>query len=92
MLADAAPDRIGPGFAPDPTTSRVTAKRVRATVAAACDEILTRAGRALGPAPLALDAEHAKRVSDLTLYVRQHHAERDLASLGLALADGPAPW
>ena len=92
VLANAARDSAGPGFAPGPSAPRITAKRVRATVAAACDEILTRAGRALGPAPLALDAEHAKRVSDLTLYVRQHHAERDLASLGLALADGPAPW
>lgn len=91
-VADGVSDSAGPGFAPDPSTPRVTAKRVRATVAAACDEILTRAGRALGPAPLALDAEHAKRVSDLALYIRQHHAERDLASLGSALVDGPAPW
>ncbi|KZX22513.1 hypothetical protein ACH61_00279 [Rathayibacter tanaceti] len=50
-----------------------------------------RAGRALGPAPLALDAEHSKRVADLTLYVRQHHAERDDAALGRAvLASGAA--
>ena len=37
---------------------------------------------ALGPAPLALDPVHAARVADLTLYLRQHHAERDLAALG----------
>ena len=91
-VADGVSVSAGPGFAPDPSTPRVTAKRVRATVAAACDEILTRAGRALGPAPLAFDAEHPKRVSDLTLYIRQHHAERDLASLGSALVDGSAPW
>ncbi|WP_244255972.1 hypothetical protein [Rathayibacter sp. VKM Ac-2760] len=55
------------------------------------EEILLRAGRALGPAPLALDAEHAKRVADLALYVRQHHAERDDAALGRAvLASGEA--
>lgn len=71
---------------------RLTAKRVRSAVARACDEIIDRAHRALGPAPLALDAAHAKRVADLQLYVRQHHAERDQASLGAALADGPAPW
>ena len=37
------------------------------------------------------DAEHAQRVSDLRLYVRQHHAERDVADLGRqVLADaGP---
>lgn len=61
------------------------AKRVRASVAGAAEEIVVRAGRALGPAPLALDAEHAKRVADLTVYVRQHHAERDDAALGRAL-------
>ncbi len=72
--------------------ARLTAKRVRATVARASDEIIDRAHRALGPAPLALDAAHAKRVADLQLYVRQHHAERDQASLGSALAGGPAPW
>ncbi|NQX16206.1 acyl-CoA dehydrogenase family protein [Rathayibacter sp. VKM Ac-2857] len=65
------------------------AERVRGTVASAVEEILLRAGRALGPAPLALDAEHAKRVADLALYVRQHHAERDDAALGRAvLASG----
>ena len=74
---------------PDP---RLLAKRVRATVARACEEILARAGHALGPAPLALDAAHAKRVADLQLYVRQHHAERDVASLGESLASGDAPW
>ncbi|WKK70724.1 acyl-CoA dehydrogenase [Rathayibacter oskolensis] len=67
------------------------AKRTRASVAGAVEEILLRAGRALGPAPLALDAEHAKRVADLSLYVRQHHAERDDESLGRAvLASGSA--
>ena len=44
-------------------------------------------GHALGPAPLAFDAEHARRVADLTLYVRQHHAERDLAALGAAVLE-----
>jgi len=70
------------------------AKRVRGTVAGAVEEILLRAGRALGPAPLALDAEHAKRVADLALYVRQHHAERDDAALGRAVLAGgeTAEW
>jgi alkylation response protein AidB-like acyl-CoA dehydrogenase len=71
---------------------RLLAKRVRATVARACEEVVLRSGRALGPAPLALDAAHAKRVADLQLYVRQHHAERDLASLGEGIAAGDAPW
>lgn len=92
-LADGdAPAAESAAFTQDSAEPRLVAKRVRATVAAACDEVLTRAGRALGPAPLALDEQHAKRVSDLTLYIRQHHAERDLASLGSALANGPSPW
>lgn len=70
----------------------VLALRVRATVTEAVDEVIRRAGRALGPAPLALDAAHAKRVADLQLYVRQHHAERDQEALGQAVADGDAPW
>jgi hypothetical protein len=41
-------------------------------------------GHALGPAPLAFDEDHARRVADLELYLRQHHAERDLARLGEA--------
>ncbi|WP_228498735.1 acyl-CoA dehydrogenase family protein [Frigoribacterium sp. VKM Ac-1396] len=76
---------------------RLLAKRVRGTVAHACDEVLARASRALGPAPLATDAAHAKRVADLQLYLRQHHGERDDASLGQtvlsdAVADGRAAW
>lgn len=67
---------------------RLLAKRVRAVVARAVDDALTHVAHALGPAPLAQDADHAKRVADLGLYVRQHHAERDDASLGAALAEG----
>ncbi|WP_435093301.1 PIG-L family deacetylase [Clavibacter michiganensis] len=66
---------------------RLLAKRVRAVVARAVDETLTHVAHALGPAPLAQDADHAKRVADLGLYVRQHHAERDDAALGGALAE-----
>ena len=47
--------------------------------------MLARAAHALGPAPLALEAEHAKRVADLQVYVRQQHAERDDVSLGGAV-------
>ena len=42
----------------------------------------SRTARALGPAPLCQDEEHAQRVADLTIYVRQSHAERDLEQLG----------
>jgi hypothetical protein len=55
---------------------------VRSAVADAASEIVDRVGRALGPAPLANNREHAQRVADLTVYLRQHHAERDLERLG----------
>lgn len=59
------------------------ARRVRATVEVAVEEAIGRTARALGPAPLCLDAEHAQRVADLAVYVRQSHAERDLERLGV---------
>lgn len=68
------------------------AARVRAVVAQAAEECLTRAGHALGPAPLTQDEDHARRVADLTVYVRQHHAERDLAALAAPVRDGARPW
>jgi hypothetical protein len=63
----------------------VLALRVRAVVADAVERTIRQVGHALGPAPLAFDEEHARRVADLDLYVRQHHAERDLARLGAAI-------
>lgn len=57
------------------------AARTRAVVADAAETAIQQSGHALGPAPLAFEAEHARRVADLALYVRQHHAERDLAAL-----------
>jgi hypothetical protein len=67
----------------------VLALRVRAVVADTVERVLRQVGHALGPAPLAFDEEHARRVADLELYVRQHHAERDLARLGAVTAQGP---
>lgn len=65
------------------------AMRVRAIVEAAATLTLDRVGRALGAAPLALDADHATAVTDLTVYLRQSHAERDLAALGRLAAPEP---
>ncbi|ADP84513.1 acyl-CoA dehydrogenase [Pseudofrankia inefficax] len=68
------------------------ALRVRAVVERAADEVLRRVGRALGPGPLVGDLEHARRVEDLTIYLRQSHAERDLATLGGLVAAGEPGW
>jgi alkylation response protein AidB-like acyl-CoA dehydrogenase len=66
----------------------VLALRVRNSIADAAEHALQTATHALGPAPLAFEAEHARRVADLQVYLRQHHAERDEAALGRALLDG----
>ncbi len=62
--------------------AELLALRVRAVVAEATEQTLRHTGRALGPGPLAFNEEYARRVADLTLYVRQHHGENDLAALG----------
>ena len=71
---------------------RLRALRVRALVEAACTEVMNRVGRALGAGPLCHDEAHSRRVADLTVYIRQHHAERNLAELGALVADGGAAW
>jgi alkylation response protein AidB-like acyl-CoA dehydrogenase len=69
----------------------VLAARVRAVVADAAEQVVIAVGHALGPAPLTQDEGHARRVADLTVYLRQHHAERDLARLGALTLSDPAP-
>lgn len=66
--------------------ARIRALRVRTIVENAATQVIDSVGRALGAAPLCQDAQHAQRVADLTVYVRQSHAESDLASLGGLLA------
>ena len=66
---------------------RGRALRVRAHVEAAAAEVMSRVGRALGAGPLCRDEAHSRQVADLTVYLRQHHAERDLAQLGALVAD-----
>lgn len=80
----------------DPADRKGTAARrtlrVRAQVEAAATEVMIRVGRALGAAPLCHDEAHSRRVADLTVYLRQHHAERNLAQLGAIAAESRAAW
>ncbi len=88
-LGDAA-ERIDGGVEND---GRLLARRVRGLVARSCEEIIVRAGHAAGPGPLTGNAHYSKQMSDLQVYIRQHHAERDDASHGTILADGQdQPW
>lgn len=68
------------------------ALRVRGTVAAAVERVLSLVSRDRGPAPLAFDEPYAKRMADLALYVRQHHAMRDDAQLGKLTLKGERLW
>lgn len=63
----------------------LVAARARNAAAAAAELALTESARALGPGPLTAQEEHARRVVDLTVYVRQHHGDRDLARTGTLL-------
>jgi alkylation response protein AidB-like acyl-CoA dehydrogenase len=66
--------------------------RVRALAEATASDVLARTGRALGAGPLSHDEAHSRAVADLTVYLRQHHAERDLARLGELVAEQGAAW
>ena len=64
---------------------RLAVAAVRSAVERAVREVVDRVPRMVGPAPLSRDAELARSVADLQLYVRQHHGERDHAALGAQL-------
>jgi hypothetical protein len=69
------------------------ALRARLAVEAAATLVLRHATRALGATPLCRDARFARLAADLPVFLRQSHAERDLAALGGMLADtGEPPW
>jgi alkylation response protein AidB-like acyl-CoA dehydrogenase len=90
VLVDAA--AVGDDPTTEPEESVIVTQRVRQVVADTADEILHRVGHALGPAPLTGDEDHARRVADLTVYLRQHHAERDLARQGEQVLGDPHGW
>jgi alkylation response protein AidB-like acyl-CoA dehydrogenase len=68
------------------------AARVRALTEAVASDVLTRTGRALGAGPLGHDEAHSRAVADLSVYLRQHHAEKDLAHLGELTVERGAAW
>ena len=80
---DSAPDRDW----------MITALRCRALAEQVAGDVIHHVGRALGPGPYVSDRDYARHVDDLPVYVRQSHAERDLAELGRAVsvAPGEAP-
>ncbi|GAA1344828.1 acyl-CoA dehydrogenase family protein [Arthrobacter roseus] len=98
QAAAAAADSATEGT-PSAEAPALMAARVRATVVAASESVLSLTSHGMGPEPLAFEPEHAQRVADLQLYLRQDHAERSLAVHGKAVLDaasavgvGIAPW
>ncbi|MEW2437297.1 acyl-CoA dehydrogenase [Streptomyces caniferus] len=79
-------DRAAAEIDQDPLDSgggaRLRSLRVRAFIEEACSSVLAHVGRATGAAPLCHDLRHARNAADLGVYLRQHHAERNLAELG----------
>lgn len=67
--------------------------QARLQVEEAATAVMTHAGRALGAAPFCRDKAFARRMADLPIFVRQSHAERDLAFLGTHILEGAStPW
>ncbi|WP_084306181.1 acyl-CoA dehydrogenase family protein [Phytopseudomonas flavescens] len=68
-------------------------RRVRASCEGAAERVIRRLGRALGAAPYCRDGTLARHLVDLPVFLRQSHAERDLAGLGsLAARQPPGSW
>ncbi|MEJ2803622.1 acyl-CoA dehydrogenase [Comamonadaceae bacterium PP-2] len=67
-----------------------SAARARLAVEAAARDVLDRVPRALGAGPLCHDRALAQALADLPVFIRQSHAERDLAAHAWQLLKGPA--
>jgi alkylation response protein AidB-like acyl-CoA dehydrogenase len=61
---------------------------LRAAVERAVRATIDQVPRITGPNPLSRDRAFAQALTDLQVYVRQHHAERDLAALGRLIIEG----
>jgi hypothetical protein len=62
--------------------AQLLARRARAVVEQACEQVIHHVGRALGAGPYCKDRQFARLIADLPVFLRQSHAERDLAALG----------
>lgn len=69
--------------------ARLPVQRARAQVEMAVEVVCHHVGRALGATPFCRDAHFARLTADLRVFIRQSHAERDLAQLGQLVATGP---
>lgn len=68
----------------DPNDRRAAefrARAVRQVIERSCADVLDRFSRSLGPRPFTSDGTVAVRFADAHLYLRQHHAERELSMI-----------
>jgi hypothetical protein len=61
------------------------ALRARLVVEDAATAVMRHTTRALGAGPLCRNGRFARAIADLPVFIRQSHAERDLAALGETL-------
>jgi len=62
--------------------AELLARRARAVVEHAAEQVMLHVGHALGATPYCKDRQFARLIADLPVFLRQSHAERDLAALG----------
>ena len=79
-LIGAAGDEIDASPSDALVAERV-ARSLRFTVVNTCRDVLDRFGRAFGPRPYVQGGDVAQRAADLDLYIKQHHAERELPAI-----------
>ena len=69
--------------------ARQLAQQARACIEDAVEQVMHHVGRGVGAGPYCKDPHFAQLMADLPVYVRQSHAERDLAALGEQVAGDP---
>lgn len=69
--------------------ARHLAQQARACIEDTVEQVIHHVGRAVGAGPYCKDPHFAQLMADLPVYVRQSHAERDLAALGEQVAGEP---
>jgi alkylation response protein AidB-like acyl-CoA dehydrogenase len=68
--------------------AELLARRVRAVVEHSAEQVIRHVGHALGAGPYCKDRQFARLITDLPVFLRQSHAERDLAALGRQVING----
>ncbi len=69
--------------------ARQIAQQARACIEDTVEQVIRHVGRAVGAGPYCKDPHFAQLMADLPVYMRQSHAERDLAGLGEQVAGEP---